>query len=464
MKQMNIQKDDYMKKLFILLFVIIMLFCGCESNVIEEDINSIDIFTPAQTQPRIEKIFDFSSNPVAQSTFVLLEDGSIWYWGLFYKPGNKITDIVYEIESDPIEGKYTQVEKEVTYNDLALIELPQKLEFEGIDLKNNVKDIVNLELSTFVLLKNGDLYSFGANTVAGILGDGTTYDRATPKKILSGVSEIHNFSKGVSLNYPPSSSVENEKNSLSPLEKHRYFSGGVMYALKENGELYSWGYNWVGDLYNGTYEDSAVPVKIQDNVKSLYGNIRNGLLVEKFDGTLFMPSPSDDVTGPSTKLEATFRTKSEILNAYNLWIDNKNFISVLYKNGELWHYNKNGQGSLFEKDVKEFNGSEFLKSDGTLYKYKSINEAIKIDSNIKTIKTGMVYNDNSIYTSDLNGNKYRIEKVLSATTSYHINNETKYLYARGYCGKNCALGIELNPGEEFIEMPVQVLFPAGWNK
>jgi len=455
-----------MKKLFTLLFAIIMLFCGCESNVIIEDsADSLDLFTPAQTQPRIEKIFDFSSNPVAQSTFVLLEDGSIWYWGLFYKPGNKITNIIYENHSDPTEGTYTQVEKEVTYNDLALIELPQKLEFEGIDLKNNVEDIINLELSTFVLLKNGDLYSFGANTVAGILGDGTTYDRSTPKKILSGVSEIHNLSKGVSSNYPPSSSVENKKNSLSPLERHRYFSGGVMYALKENGDLYSWGYNWMGELYNGTYEDSALPIKIQDNVKSLFCDNWNGLLIEKNDGTLFVPSPSDDVTGPSTKLEATFKTKSEILNAYNLWIDNKNFIGVLYKNGELWHYNKNGQGTLFEKDVKEYNGSEILKTDGTLYKYKNIDEATKMDSNVKTIKGGtIIYNDNSIYTSDLNGNKYRIEKVLTATNSYHINNETKYLYARGFCGKNRALGIELNPGEEFIEVPVQVLFPAGWNK
>ena len=457
-----------MKKFLVLLFTIIFLLCGCESNFIEEDINSIDLFTPAQTQPKVEKIFQFSSNPFAESTFVLLEDGSVWYWGLFYKPGNKITDIVYEIESDPIEGKYTQIEKEVEHNDLDLIELPQKLEFEGIDLKNNVKDIVNLGLSTFILLKNGDLYSFGANTVAGILGDGTTYDRATPKKILSEVSEIHNFSNGVSSNYPPSSSVKTERYNLSPLEEHRYFSGGTMYALKENGELYSWGYNWLGNLYNGTREDSALPVKIEDNVKSLYGNIGNGLLIEKFDGTLFVPSPSDDVTGPSTKLEATFKAKSEILNAYNLWIDNKNFISVLYKNGQLWHYNRNGQGSLFEKDVKEFNGSEFLKTDGTLYKYKSIDEAIKTDSNVKTIKGGMViYNDNSIYTSDLNGNKHRIENVLSAAGNYHVNNETKYLYVRGYCGKNIkniSLGIELNPGEEFIEMPVQVLFPAGWNK
>ncbi len=387
-----------------------------------------------------------------------MEDGSVWYWGMRYKPEGKITKTISTFESG------TLVEKEVTYNDVALVQLPQKLEFDGIELKHNVKDIVNCGLATFVLLKNGDLYSFGANTVAGILGDGTFENRATPKKILSGVSEIHNFSNSVSSNYPPLSSVKTER-YLPPLEEHRYFSGCIMYALKENGELYSWGYNWLGDLYNGTREDSALPVKIEDNVKSLCCDIRKGLLIEKFDGTLFVPSPSDDVTGPSTKLEAAFKTTAEILNAYNLWIDNKNFISVLYKNGELWHYNRNGQGSLFEKDVKEFNGSEFLKTDGTLYKYKSIDEAIKTDSNVKTFKDGtaIIYNDNSIYISDLNGNKYRYENVSYATSNYHISNQTGYLYARGDC-QFTSLGIELNPDEEFIEVPVQVLFPAGWNK
>ena len=455
-----------MKKLFILLFTVILLFCGCESNVVVEELaETPELFTPAQTQPRIEKIFDFSSNPIAKSTFVLLEDGSLWCWGLFYKPGNKITNIVYEIQSDPIEAQRTQTEKEVTYNDLALTELPQRLEFDGIDLKNNVKDVINLGLSTFILLKNGDLYSFGANTVAGILGDGTTYDRATPKKILSGVSQISGYSNGVSSNYPPANSVETEIHYLSPLENNRYFGGGVMYALKENGELYSWGYNWTGELYNGTREDSALPIKIQDNVKSLFCDNHNGILIEKIDGTIFVPSHSDDETSASTNLEATFKAKSEILNAYNLWIDNKNFIGILYKNGELWHYNRNGQGNLFEKDVKEYNGSEILKTDGILYKYKSVDNAVKTDSNVKTIKDGIVvFNDNSIYTSDLNGNKHRLDNVLSATNNYHIDSEKKYLYARGYRAKNISLGIELNPDEEFIEMPVQVLFPAGWNK
>ncbi len=455
-----------MKKVFILLFAIIMLLCGCQPNVIVEDLaEAPELFTPAQTQPRIEKIFDFSSNPVAKSTFVLLEDGSVWYWGLFYKPGSKITDIVYETQSDPTESTYTQVEKEVEHNDLALIKLPQKLEFDGIDLKNNVKDIINLGLSTFILLKNGDLYSFGANTVAGILGDGTTYDRATPKKILSGVSQISARSYGVSSNYPPANSVETELQYLSPLENIRYFGGGVIYALKGNGELYSWGYNWTGELYNGTREDSAVPIKIQDNVRSVFYDDLNGIVIEKNDGTIFIPSYSDDELVASTTLEAAFKAKTEILNAYNLWIDNKNFIGVLYKNGELWHYNKNGQGTLFEKNVKEYNGSEILKADGTLYEYKSIDNMVKTDSNVKTIKGGtIIYNDNSIYAYDSKGNMHRIENVLSAAGTYHINNETEYLYVRGYCGKNCSLGIELNPGEEFIEVPVQVLFPAGWNK
>lgn len=451
-----------MKKLFILLFAIIMLFCGCESNIIEEDSTDTDkLFTPAQTQPKIEKIL----NSTSECTFVLLEDGSVWYWGVVYKPGNEMSKTIYETGTAPVGETKPLIEKEATYKDVTLIELPQKLEFEGIDLKNNVKDIVVLGLSTFVLLKNGDLYSFGANTVAGILGDGTTYDRFTPKKILSNVSEILYNTSSAATKYTEEHFPEYDKQQTytNPIELHKYFRGYAMYALKDNGELYSWGYNFIGQLYNGKSEDSALPIKIQDNIKTIYGN--KGILVaEKLDGTVLLSFQSDNELDATLTLQPSIKLQGEALDIYDVWIEGKNTIGVLYKNGELWHYNRKGQGSIFEKDVKEYNGSEFLKVDGTLYKYKTVDEGVKADSNVKTIKGGMViYNDNSIYTSDLNGNKYRIEKVLSATNQYHISADTGYLYARGGCADR-SLGIELNPDEEFIEMPVQVLFPAGWNK
>lgn len=449
-----------MKKFLVLMFTIIFLLCGCQPNVIEEDINFIDLFTPAQTQPKVEKIFTTTN-----TTFAILEDGSVWYWGMRYKPEGKITKTISTFESG------TLVEKEVTYNDVALVQLPQKLEFDGIELKNNVKDIVNCGFATFVLLKNGDLYSFGANTVAGILGDGTFENRATPKKILSGVSQIKCNLTSSALSYPlkhfPEYQQAKQQGTLTPLEEHKYGSGYSMYALKENGELYSWGYNFTGELYNGTREDSAFPIKILDNVKALHGDKQKiPFVAEMFDGTLLLSFQSgNDETNSALTLKSAFKAKAEILTAYDVWRDGKNFVGLLYKNGELWHYNRNGQGSLFEKDVKEFNGSEFLKTDGTLYKYKSIDEAIKTDSNVKTFKDGtaIIYNDNSIYISDLNGNKYRYENVSYATSNYHISNQTGYLYARGDC-QFTSLGIELNPDEEFIEMPVQVLFPAGWNK
>ena len=446
-----------MKNLFLsILCTLCLLLCSCTPTPASTP--DADLFTPAQTQPRVEKIFTTTN-----TTFALLEDGSVWYWGMRYKPEGKITETISTFESGAL------TEKEVTYNDVALVQLPQKLEFDGIELKHNVKDIVNCGLATFVLLKNGDLYSFGANTVAGILGDGTFENRATPKKILSGVSQIKCNLTSSALSYPlkhfPEYQQAKQQGTLTPLEEHKYGSGYSMYALKENGELYSWGYNFTGELYNGTREDSAFPIKILDNIKALHGDKQKiPFVAEMFDGTLLLSFQSgNDETNSALTLKSAFKAKAEILTAYDVWRDGKNFVGLLYENGELWHYNANGQGSLFEKDVKEYDGFRFLKADGTLYQYKDVDDKIKTDSNVKTFKDGAdIYNDNSIYISDLNGNKYRYENVFYATGNYHINNQTGYLYARGDCNTN--LGIELNPDEEFIEVPVQVLFPAGWNK
>ena len=44
-------------------------------------------------------------------------------------------------------------------------------------------------------------------------------------------------------------------------------SGGSSYAIDEEGNLWSWGYNYYGQLGNGTTATSKVPQKIQEGTK-----------------------------------------------------------------------------------------------------------------------------------------------------------------------------------------------------
>ena len=99
---------------------------------------------------------------------------------------------------------------------------------------------------------------------------------------------------------------------------------------------------------------------------------------------------------------------------------------------------------------------------------------IQISSNVSKLY-------NSEFYSDMSGNicRYDIQTPLmldinnalniwditnNAGTFVYLSSPDAYLYSWGTFPYGYSpLGIELNPGETEIEMPVQILFPAGWN-
>ncbi len=87
------------------------------------------------------------------------------------------------------------------------------------------------------ILSNGDLYCWGYNG-HGQVGNGTTKTQLTPIKVLSDV-------KSVSYSYYSSSSYPSS-----------------VAAILSNGDLYCWGYNWDGQVGNGTRGDQLTPVKV----------------------------------------------------------------------------------------------------------------------------------------------------------------------------------------------------------
>jgi len=84
-----------------------------------------------------------------------------------------------------------------------------------------------------VLLENGDIYGLGDN-YAGVLGDGTTTSRSNFVKVQSAPSNVIDISVGYS----------------------------HVLALTSTGEVYAWGYNYYGQLGNGTTTSSYTPVKV----------------------------------------------------------------------------------------------------------------------------------------------------------------------------------------------------------
>ena len=105
----------------------------------------------------------------------------------------------------------------------------------------NGKNIVDVYGSSIAKDSDGKLYSWGYNS-GGQLGNGTTAKSSMPICI---------------------SDIEN-----SPLKGKNivdvYSDGYRIIAKDSNGKLYSWGYNFSGELGNGTTAKSSMPICISD--------------------------------------------------------------------------------------------------------------------------------------------------------------------------------------------------------
>ena len=86
----------------------------------------------------------------------------------------------------------------------------------------------------FAIKTDGTLWSWGINSY-GQLGNGSTIDQNSPKKIMDNITEVD-------------------------------ASGTMGAALSTDGTLYSWGYNENGQLGDGTRADRLTPTKILSDV------------------------------------------------------------------------------------------------------------------------------------------------------------------------------------------------------
>jgi len=104
------------------------------------------------------------------------------------------------------------------------------------------------------LMPDGSLWAWGRNTL-GQLGDGTTTNRLTPIRVLTGVALV----------------AAGEFHSL---------------ALKADGSLWAWGRNDVGQLGDGTTANRPSPVPVMTGVASVVAGDHHSLAI-KTDGSLW---------------------------------------------------------------------------------------------------------------------------------------------------------------------------------
>jgi alpha-tubulin suppressor-like RCC1 family protein len=147
-------------------------------------------------------------------------------------------------------------------DDLAFIPVPWpvSLTVGGPSIKGGprVVDVAAGDAHSMALTNTGDVYTWG-NNASGQLGDGTTVDRFTPKKV-EGLTNIRAIAAG----------------------------GAFSLALDSSGTVWAWGNNILGQLGDGTRYGRPRPVKVKglDAVQGIVAGGAHAMAV-RADGSLW---------------------------------------------------------------------------------------------------------------------------------------------------------------------------------
>ena len=263
-------------------------------------------------------------------------------------------------------------------------------DIENSPLKGkNIVDVYSDYYTIIAKDSNGKLYSWGYNEY-GQLGDGTTTNSSMPICI---------------------SDVEG-----SPLKGKNivdvYSDGSTIIVKDSSGKLYSWGYNYCGQLGNGTTDNSSMPICISDiessplkgkniidvvYVRSSFGYT---IIVNDSNGKLYSwgsnnngqlgNGTTDDSSMPIciSDIENSQLNGKRIVKIYEEF----EYIIVKDNSGKLYSWGSNGSGKLGDgttenssmpvcisdiansplkgKNIVDvYNGSIAKDSDGKLYSW-----------------------------------------------------------------------------------------------
>ena len=164
----------------------------------------------------------------ALHSVALSEDGTVYTWG--YNNHGQLgdnTDIERTTPKKVLKGAYSGTS------------------YLGDDSNNKIIAVALGEFHSIALAEDGTVYTWGQNT-NGQLGDNTNIKRHTPIKVLKGAYGGTTYLG------------DNSNNKIIAVASGVYHSS----ALAENGTVYTWGDNSEGQLGDNTTDDRLAPIKV----------------------------------------------------------------------------------------------------------------------------------------------------------------------------------------------------------
>lgn len=216
------------------------------------DGTAIDRFSPVRIMENVDYV-----SVDANNTFAIKTDGSLWGWG--------------RIGIEGLENSSTDA------NDPEIHNAPVKLMDDVASVSNG-----------WIIKKDGSLWVWGHN-FSGSLGDGTKKERRIPIKIMEDVVSVSssgshtmaikkdgslwgwganrfgqfgNGGKGNSKDLAELYVIQSLPVKIMSDVTSVYTGDEHTIAVKTDGSIWAWGYNFLGQLGDGTTKDRSIPVKV----------------------------------------------------------------------------------------------------------------------------------------------------------------------------------------------------------
>src|SRR2546421_6638741 len=226
---------------------------------------------------------------------------------------------------------------------------------------SNVVSVAAGEYDSFALKSDGTVWAWGWDD-AGQLGDGATgVYRYVPVQVtaLTGITAVapdpHSTlvlkSDGTVWtmgNSSPPAQVAG-LSSVTAIAANRFSGDAYWMALKSDGTVWTWGYNFFGELGNGTTTDSSTPVQVVNlaNVTAIAAGTYFGMAL-KSDGTVWAWGTNGDGELGNTSAsnpQTTPLQVSTIAGATAIVAGDSDAVA-LTSSGNVWDWGANWQGEI----------------------------------------------------------------------------------------------------------------------
>ena len=265
-----------------------------------------------------------------------------------------------------------------------------------------------------------DLYTWGQN-MCGQIGNGTTNDQYQPVKVMSNVASYymaddydHPFCAGITKGGDLYLWGDNNDNqigsgpellqlrptkilsSVASAAIYSDYNGAYSAAVKKDGSLYLWGYNYYGQVGNGTdgMRDVPSPVKVLSNVTKVSLKEHYTIALQK-DGSLYTWGKNyEGQLGNGTSDESNVPVK--ILSGVASFEQEKKHCAALTKNGDLYLWGENGSGQIG-------NGEEwYVDTDSPVKVLSNVADvSLNLSASAAITKSGTLYAWGSNSVGDL---------------------------------------------------------------